>query len=101
MCSEEGIGRYLMCSLFSPVFEFADQQTAVATAEAVMAGLMAEENRDETSMREHEIERIWQGETVPEEPSVEKPLAESTLEKRLEQSISRRDLLRGRFPTEP
>ena len=34
---EEGVGRYLMCSLFSPVFEFQNQEAAVATAEAVIA----------------------------------------------------------------
>ncbi len=37
---EADIGTYQMCSLFSPVFEFADQATAVATAEAVMAQVM-------------------------------------------------------------
>lgn len=31
---EDGIGRYQMCSLFSPVLEFADQPAALATAEA-------------------------------------------------------------------
>ncbi len=38
--NEAGIGDYRMCSLFSPVFEFADHATAVATAEAVMAGVL-------------------------------------------------------------
>ena len=38
---EEGIGQYRMCSLFSPVFEFADHDTAVATAAAVMERLLA------------------------------------------------------------
>ena len=37
---EERIGHYLMCSLFSPVFEFQDQAAAVATAGAVMENLM-------------------------------------------------------------
>jgi len=37
---EDGVGQYRMCSLFSPVFEFGDQATAVATAEAVMDGLL-------------------------------------------------------------
>lgn len=39
---EPGLGHYKMCSLFSPVFEFADQATAVATAQAVMVELMTE-----------------------------------------------------------
>lgn len=37
---EAGIGDYRMCSLFSPVFEFGDHETAVATARAVMAGVL-------------------------------------------------------------
>ncbi len=39
---EDGIGPYRMCSLFSPVFEFADHDTAVATAAAVMDRLLNE-----------------------------------------------------------
>ena len=35
----DGIGRYLSCSLFSPVFEFEDQEAALATAQAVMQEL--------------------------------------------------------------
>ncbi len=38
--NEEGVGDYRMCSLFSPVFEFADHDTAVATATAVMERLL-------------------------------------------------------------
>ena len=38
--NEAGIGDYRMCSLFSPVFEFADHDTAVATAAAVMDRLL-------------------------------------------------------------
>lgn len=37
---EEGIGDYRMCSLFSPMFEFADHGAAVETAVAVMDGIM-------------------------------------------------------------
>ncbi len=98
---EPGIGRYLSCSLFSPVFEFADQEAAVATAEAVMAGLMDEQNRDTLSMREKEIAQIWRGETDPEADAADTGdgAAEDapTLEQRLETPISRRDLLRGKF----
>ena len=92
---EQGIGRYQMCSLFSPVFEFADQATAVATAEAVMRGLMDEENRDTLSTREAEISRRWYGEPAAES---EAAVADDAmgLSERLAQPISRRDLLRGR-----
>lgn len=37
---EDGIGEYRMCSLFSPVFEFGDHATAVATAAAVVEGVL-------------------------------------------------------------
>ncbi len=36
---EPAIGRFEACSLFSPVFEFADQAAALATAEEVLKGL--------------------------------------------------------------
>lgn len=36
---EEGFGSYAACSLFSPMFEFKDQASAVATAEAVLVEL--------------------------------------------------------------
>ena len=36
---EERFGSYAACSLFSPMFEFKDQATAFATAEAVLAEL--------------------------------------------------------------
>ena len=34
---EEGLGAFEVCSLFSPMFEFANQQAAVATATQVLA----------------------------------------------------------------
>lgn len=33
---DEGLGSYAACSLFSPVLEFADQATALATAQSVL-----------------------------------------------------------------
>ncbi|PVV06317.1 MAG: hypothetical protein B6D77_16105 [gamma proteobacterium symbiont of Ctena orbiculata] len=97
---EEGIGRYQMCSLFSPVFEFADQATAVATAEAVMDALMCAEHRDGVSTRESEIERLWKGESGEQAVDEEVDLEEQerpALSQRLEQPLSRRELLRGKL----
>jgi [NiFe] hydrogenase assembly HybE family chaperone len=88
---EEGIGRFQMCSLFSPVLEFQDQVAAVAVAEAVLQGLMNAELRDATDMREREIARIWRGEPQAEE--AQSPPAEPLMDR----SISRRALLRGRL----
>ncbi len=104
---EPGVGRYQMCSLFSPVFEFADQATAEATAGAVMDALMEPENRDTVSTREREIERHWRGEPEREgseakdQPTAAGDEETATLGERLQQPLSRRDLLRGRLGREP
>ena len=37
---EDALGGYWSCSLFSPMFDFADQETAVATADAALAEIM-------------------------------------------------------------
>lgn len=98
---EEGIGRYQVCSLFSPVFQFADQASAVATAEAVMQALMDEENHEEIDIDQKQIQRLWHGEPELEEVSEADLLARPTLEERLDQPISRRDLLTGNFRGDP
>ena len=96
---EEGIGKYQMCSLFSPVFEFKDQETAVATAEAVMNELMDEKNQSDISTRQEDIESIWKGEKTLEEveQAVEEDENRATLKERAEAPMSRRQMLRGGF----
>jgi [NiFe] hydrogenase assembly HybE family chaperone len=97
---DAAIGRYQMCSLFSPMFEFANQESAVATAEAVMQALMDEENREDISTREAEIQRRWSGEEdEAEEIDAEQQDETETpsLAARMEQPLSRRNLLRGRL----
>jgi [NiFe] hydrogenase assembly HybE family chaperone len=95
----EGIGRYLMCSLFSPVFEFQNQEAAVVTAEAVLEGLMDAANRDVVSSREREVRKLWQGEEVATEADADGgTVNRPSLEERIRKPISRRDLLRGVFP---
>jgi len=63
---EDELGRYLGCSLFSPMFEFQDQQTAVAVASMSLEGVMDEANRDTVSSHENEISRLWNGEPASE-----------------------------------
>ena len=95
---EEGIGRYLMCSLFSPVFEFQNQEAAVATAEAVLQSLMDETSRDEVSTRQREIRTIWNGEdesTAAVAAADGKEAHRPSLEERIRKPVSRRDVLRG------
>jgi [NiFe] hydrogenase assembly HybE family chaperone len=74
---EEGLGRYQSCSLFSPMFEFADMAAAVATAEAALEALLA---------------------PAEEAPEAATPTpVEAVVERRLERPVSRRDMLRGLF----
>jgi [NiFe] hydrogenase assembly HybE family chaperone len=95
---EEGIGRYLMCSLFSPVFEFQNQEAAVVTAEAVLQSLMDETSRDEVSTHKRGIRTIWSGAdastaAVAGGEEANRP----SLEERIRKPVSRRDVLRGAF----
>lgn len=83
---EEGVGRYQMCSLFSPMFEFEDQAAAVATAEAVMDAIMREENQDSLSVQQDRLEPVHSG--TEDHP---------TLSERMDKPMSRRELLRGAF----
>ena len=49
LCStEDELGPFRMCSLFSPVLEFANQEAALAAAEAAL-GALFDENLDQTS----------------------------------------------------
>lgn len=56
---DEELGAYAMCSLFSPVFEFADQETAAAAAEAALSAVM--EDAD-PGPHDEDMMRIWRGE---------------------------------------
>jgi len=114
---EVDLGHYQMCSLFSPMFEFEDQAAALATARAVMDGVLDENNRDEVSTREREIQRVWNGEVeapdeslpqaeggeadaaraTPDEDAVRPPAEAAPMESLAERPLSRRDLLRGAF----
>lgn len=74
---EKEIGKYLACSLFSPVFQFDDHATAVATAHACLDALMRVESREFVGSE---------------------PLAKDDQRGfNTEEAISRRDFLRGGF----
>lgn len=85
------IGEYLVCSLYSPVLEFADHDTARQTAQLAREALFDAANAEPP-------ERPVGGLT-PEalrQRTTPGPLAE--LESSLGTAISRRDLLHGRMP---
>jgi len=85
----ESIGEYLVCSLYSPVLEFTDHEIARQTARLAREALFDVANAE------------------PPEPPMGAPIAEAAsapgrgplaeLETSLGTSISRRDLLHGRF----
>jgi [NiFe] hydrogenase assembly HybE family chaperone len=102
---EEEIGKYQMCSLFSPMFDFADDNAAVQTAHIIMREIMNQQNQDEAHVQSQQIAAIWKGETNDEvdatiadgretdAETVQRPL----ISERLQQPVSRRELLRGMF----
>lgn len=99
---EDDIGKYQMCSLFSPMFEFADHNAAIETAQAAILALMDAENIDAGDINSKQIENIWngtephpdKGTTDSNDQAATKPIPEETLEEKLKKPISRRQLLR-------
>lgn len=60
---EDAIGRFLTCSLLSPVLEIHDQQLAEDTAREALLAIMDPGHPDAAGdIRASEIERIWHGE---------------------------------------
>lgn len=97
---EEALGKYMSCSMFSPMFDFANQDAAVQTAEAIVVGMFKEENQE-----------VLEGQCMADEEAGELSqdehhtgLAESVLDgaqtigkiakENLEKPLSRRELLR-------
>ncbi len=111
---EESTGFYESCSLFSPMFDFTDQETAELTAKEALLALMDRENIDTASLNpSKEIEQIWAGEKPQPEitknfDGSDKPITDKIssvtkankkprkrLSERLKEPSSRRDFLRG------
>lgn len=64
---EDELGPYRMCSLFSPMFEFADQESAEATAQAVLAELFSATADDD---EDQDMVDIWEGRLPAVEPAM-------------------------------
>ncbi|MCF6318348.1 MAG: [NiFe]-hydrogenase assembly chaperone HybE [Proteobacteria bacterium] len=122
---DKELGTYQMCSLFSPMFEFADNEAAIDTATVAIRELMNVENIEQTDIDSEQIEKIWQGEEpLPEniedqftdfaekdeeketnknnaknlkEDNAETKTPLKNIQQNIQQPISRRDMLRGRF----
>jgi [NiFe] hydrogenase assembly HybE family chaperone len=96
---EEAIGEYQACSLFSPMFEFADHATARSTAEACLRALF-----DPGNVEHADIPLATTFETPAEEAegAVAQGAAEPhgsrvPLDARLDAPMSKREFLRGKF----
>jgi [NiFe] hydrogenase assembly HybE family chaperone len=93
---EAALGGYWMCSLFSPVLEFTDQEAAEATAAAALEELFTAGDEEAA---EAEMSMIWRGELpLPQTEEVEEagPEAPDVQEARSEPTtVSRRAFLRG------
>ncbi len=94
---EVRIGRYQMCSLFSPMFEFEDQAAAVATADAVMSALFEAGTVDDSVRTARHVTHAERGGMTPETPLDGFDGQRRGLEARTRQSMDRRDFLRGLF----
>jgi [NiFe] hydrogenase assembly HybE family chaperone len=79
---EEGVGSFQVCSLFSPMQEFKDQQSAVDTANIVLDELMETSHQDTVSMTTKTVSAELQNKNQNPSAHRQKP-------------ISRRDFLRG------
>ena len=96
---EDRLGLYWMCSLFSPVFEFPDQEAAEATALAAIDALF--ETDGETDSSENAMARMWRGETPENLPAAEAEDSEDdSVEIAAPRDVSRRSFLRGGLPEE-
>ncbi len=108
---EEGIGHYRMCSLFSPMHDFADHESAILAAQSARAALFEDDaDRDVDT----DMAMIWRGERPLEhnlkkpatdddarEPSVAASHGREADEEKPDAGLSRRSLFLGRPREEP
>ncbi len=93
---EAALGQYLTCSLFSPMFDFADQETAEITAKAVLDQIMTASG-DAGEDEDADMRDIWQGRLPEEGQPEETPPEENEDTSRPGREINRRDLFRARL----
>ena len=109
---DKQLGTYQMCSLFSPMFEFANNETALETATIAIRELMNEDNIENSDIDSAQIERIWNGEEnmpevfedktdnkqkATEERKQEDETPAENLTENIKRPISRRSMLSGSF----
>ncbi len=102
--NESAIGRFLMCSLFSPVFEFGDHDTARIVAKSAIEEVFRSSSAEDIDQRDVEMQQIWEG-NVPEKTIEGDPASPaqdaavdgtiSAPEQSVEPTLSRRELFSG------
>jgi len=90
---DDALGEFLICSLYSPVLQFADHATARETARLAREALFDASNANVGHDKESPIR------TEQLQPAAPGPLAQ--LEAQLHAPLSRRDLLHGQFGRDP
>jgi len=91
---EDTLGEYLACSLFSPMFEFADHETARLTAAAARAALFDATNLEQTDIALYPRAPEREEEVIPDDGA---PGPLEVLQENLSAPISRREFLQGGF----
>lgn len=90
------LGYYQTCSLFSPMFEFSDDQVAIETAKQVLEELMKAKNQQETDIESAKIERIWTGIDLPDSGDTKNSTNnQPSTRERLERPLTRREFFRS------
>lgn len=94
---EQELGRFQMCSLFSPVLEFSDHETAVATAHASLGALLeADAAAQGAPEPDSHLLNIAKGQFPTDEEIASVKLRDEAMkEPRTPQNVSRRDLFTG------
>jgi [NiFe] hydrogenase assembly HybE family chaperone len=92
---EEDLGPYWMCSLFSPVLEFADAESAEAAAATALEVMLAPD--EEETADEAQMAMIWRGERPKEAEAGDDAQAGTASDG--EENLSRRAFLTGKQAT--
>ena len=88
---EEGLGRFQMCSLFSPVLEFEDQEAARLAAEAALSALLEGEGQDQGENPDRHLINMARGRF----PTDEEVAAVQVVANEPSREVSRRGILTG------
>jgi len=92
---DDALGPYAVCSLISPVLQFADQETAVQVATLARAALLDPANAEVPELPPAAADATATPAAAAGAEAAPGPLAQ--IQRQLDAPMSKRDLLRGRF----